>query len=538
VSRRHALRARAALLAALLGASSFTHLRAQDPDTRSSTQPTLREQAATAERKGDFARAAEPYLQLCASEPGDVQWVLRGADCLGRSGRFNDALDLLEKARPRFPEVLDVPSLIARTCALKARALIDDGKFDNHAVFLLQDAIRVAEEILARYDGHQEARLILAQCWLDLGEHDKALQHATEASKRFPQHPGGFLLVGQIAFTRYAALRQRVIDEKPVGPALAELQQQIMTERVRAEQALRRAIEIDPERPFAHSKLGDVHAWAGAVDAAAESYARALALDAGAPVNHEWLRQNTKPELRVRLYETAAAAYHKRERSSPARAATLAWYLGYAQLERKEWKAARALFAAAVAGNPDYLNSHHYAMLAAFWDDDHDAAEQHAGAYATASARGFADLVLSLSDKAQAVAIVEFLARRSFEAGRVDRSRDLNHVLAFVQDTAQHWNNYAFLCRETGRYEASFEAYERALEKEPESPQLLNDAAVILHYHLPTKDNLKKARAWYERAVTAAEKALRREGLPKDERERAQQALQDAKGNLAKLPRD
>ena len=44
------------------------------------------------------------------------------------------------------------------------------------------------------------------------------------------------------------------------------------------------------------------------------------------------------------------------------------------------------------------------------------------------------------------------LGDRAWDQGRRDQSRDLNHVIACLQDSADAWNNYAFLCRVAYRY--------------------------------------------------------------------------------------
>ena len=108
-------------------------------------------------------------------------------------------------------------------------------------------------------------------------------------------------------------------------------------------------------------------------------------------------------------------------------------------------------------------------------------------------------------------------------------------MIALVEDKPESWNNYALLYRETGKFQDSLEAYVHALELEPESPQLFNDAAVILQYHLATKDNLAKARTWYEKALVCADKVLADPKADQEQKRRAQQARQDASANLAKL---
>ncbi|MBM4063827.1 MAG: tetratricopeptide repeat protein, partial [Planctomycetes bacterium] len=205
----------------------------------------------------------------------------------------------------------------------------------------------------------------------------------------------------------------------------------------------------------------------------------------------------------------------------------------------QQWAAARAAFEAALAANPTATNSHFYAAFAAYRLGDHDGAELHAAAFAAASTATFADVVRGLQGEArgQAGAVLQFLADRAWRQGRKEPCRDLNHVLAWLLDSADAWNNCALLCRETGRFEAALEAYGRALAKEPDSPQLLNDTAVVLQHHLPNPDNLARARGMYERAIQLADRLLQQPSLPTGLRERTQKARADAAANLAELPK-
>ncbi len=498
-------------------------------------EPSLRERATAAERRGDFAAAAELWLELVRAEPHVPDWYVRAGDCLGRVGRFNDCLDLLDGVRGRFPDVLEIPALIARTYSLKAGRLAADGVYDQNWVFALQDAARTAEAILDKHPGHQDARLIAAQALLELEETARAEIHAREAAERFPMHPGGPILLGQIAFSEFVQLRRQLQEEQPKGRAQADLIARAADARDRAQKELQRAVTIDPSRTFALVKLGDLKAWNGELEPALEYYGRALGQDPRAQVNHDWVRTNTKPERRLALYDEAARALRGRG-TDAAQVALVEFYAALAQFDAKQWSTAKRRFAATVAANPEFTNAHYYAMLAAYWDGDHELAEQQGVQFATRAARPFADLLRQLDSDARdtAVNILEFLAARCFKAGRMAQSRDLNHVLAWVRQTAVTWNNYAFLCRETAKYEDSLVGYEHALELEPEDPQLLNDAAVILQYHLASEENLARAKEMYERAIRNAEQVLR-EGGEGDRVARARQAMQDARGNLGKM---
>ena len=63
----------------------------------------------------------------------------------------------------------------------------------------------------------------------------------------------------------------------------------------------------------------------------------------------------------------------------------------------------------------------------------------------------------------------------------------------------------------------------------------LNDTAVILQYHLPSAENLRKARQMYERAVQLAEQQLADAQTPAARRELVTKAKADALANLAAM---
>ena len=74
-----------------------------------------------------------------------------------------------------------------------------------------------------------------------------------------------------------------------------------------------------------------------------------------------------------------------------------------------------------------------------------------------------------------------------------------------------------------------------ALAIEPESPQLLNDTAVILQHDLKGEENLTRARELYNKAIELAERQLAAGGLSAEEKTRTEKALSDAKLNLAEM---
>lgn len=68
-----------------------------------------------------------------------------------------------------------------------------------------------------------------------------------------------------------------------------------------------------------------------------------------------------------------------------------------------------------------------------------------------------------------------------------------------VADRADWWNNLGFFCRESGRYEESYQAYRRSIELAPENVRYVNDTGLILLYHLDR--DLDEAERLFRRAI-------------------------------------
>lgn len=505
-------------------------------------QPTgppvsLAEQAIGAERRGDPGAAADLYLQLVEAFPGNPEWVVAAGRCMGLAQRYNDAIDLLNGRRARFPDAIEIPAMLARTFLLKAEGMLSEGIRDLNVELYLRDAVSTCEKILSAAPGHRDARLILTQSLLQMGETEEALRQAEETVRRFPDHPGGHILLGRISFDEFTALRARLIGNSPTGQVQADMIQRAYELREKARRAFESAIKADPTRPFPHKMLGDLQSWLGNTPAALGHYRRALVIDPQTSISHAWLAQNVAADQRLSFYDATLEEYRQRSDADPASTIILDFHAGRALMDRESWADAQGRFERVLRYSSSDPGSLYYAMICAFWAEDTEAAEQHAATHARQSPAGFADLIRGLADseRENSLTVLSLLARQSYEAERLDNGRDINRVLAYVTNTVVHWNNYAFLCRETGRFEDSLAAYRRALQIEPDSPQLLNDAGVILQYHLTGPEMREQARAYYQRTIAVAEKLLQDPDADPDALELARQAMRDAVLNLEKL---
>jgi tetratricopeptide (TPR) repeat protein len=116
-------------------------------------------------------------------------------------------------------------------------------------------------------------------------------------------------------------------------------------------------------------------------------------------------------------------------------------------------------------------------------------------------------------------------------AEKFDEMRSFAAKLCVAEpDHAENWNNYGFFAREAKRYEESNRAYRRALELEPDNARYLNDAAIVLLYHLDR--DYDQARAWLERACERAEAGSKDEARRTAARLDDETTLGDAFNNL------
>ncbi len=477
----------------------------------------LRRAAAKAESEGRHAEAAKLYLELRAAEPGIPKWAIYAADNLGRAGEANDALDLLDEARSAFPDSPEVATMLAKTFHLKADQMRAGGNFDSHVVFLYEDTRRTAEKVLEMDPGNVEARLLVASASFQLGDSERALTEARKVTESAPAEYGGHAMVGRVLFQRFVDARQ------------ADDQELANTAQEGAENALQAATKADPTRTFPLVKLGDLDAWNSKMDAALEHYRAALALDPNSQVQHSWLRTAIDAPGRLAFYKGAREAYGKRDGATPAGSELLRWYEAQAHFDARDWKAAAAGFAQTLEALPDYIDTYWWLMQAHYWGGDPDAARKVSIEFARKNPRRFADMIRE--DDATVSAVVG-MAAAAYGSGDVAGSRDLNQVIAYARQTTDAWNNYAFLCRETRRFDESARAYEEALNIEPDDPQLLNDCAVIYQYNLRSEENLAKARDYYDRAIKVAEQRLAKGDLKGAELDRTRTALRDARNNL------
>ncbi|MBL8724100.1 MAG: tetratricopeptide repeat protein [Planctomycetes bacterium] len=523
-----------ALLTVLLAACGTAQAPPPTPPAQGNTL-ALRERAFGAENQGRFREAADAFLELVTAEPNRVEWTVAAGRCLGRSGRYRDAIDLLDGAQQRFPGVIDVPAMLARTYLLQGE--LDPGVGDRRGLWLR--AAELAEGVLRLEPKHEDSRLILCQALYQLGDFAGAQAQAEQAVQQHPQRPGAYILLGRVHLDHCRALHQGLAATDLKEQARADLVGRLEENRRAATTAFQKAANLDPSRAHPHVLLAQLAQLDGRDRQAAEHLLAALAIEPEGVADQAPIDAAFAPEARAKAYADALQAYAARPGATPKKQAVLCFHRGRALYQGGLWQAGYDAFAQALVLDPTATNNHYYALFCAFHLERLELAEQHAAAFAAVSAPAFAAIVQKLAEapRVEATALLQYLADRAYRGGRLPAARDLLHTVAVLLDTADAWNNCALACRDTGQFERALDAYRAALAQEPESPQLLNDYAVVLHRHVANEANLARARGLYERAIALADLQLKDPALPAAVRARTEQARQDARQNLADLPR-
>lgn len=218
------------------------------------------------------------------------------------------------------------------------------------------------------------------------------------------------------------------------------------------------------------------------------------------------------------------------------RRATVLYYLGFAYFLDCEYEKSIKTYSDSSKINKAYASAaSYYIFRSAFELGDHDRSMREFLKVMKNDPEGLAYFMENDGDFTKKVyPSLNFLAYKLVNEGRMKEARDLNgQVLKVVVNDAALYNNYAFLCRETRLYEASYAAYVKALEIEPDNPVYLNDAALILHYHL--RRDLEEAERLYVKAQKDAKRIIDDPNRSRTDVAAAKVALRDARNNLRRL---
>jgi tetratricopeptide (TPR) repeat protein len=431
------------------------------------------ERAQAALRAGRPEAALGMYEEILAATPQDAAAQVGAAKCLLALGRVTEAIERLEAEERRSPERADVMLALGEAYFAAARQRLDAQPPGPAAEikFRLIDAADRLERALRLDPRCQEASytLGLARLFLDPPEAEAAVK-ALEAARPLKRTDPAYHFFLGLA-------RQHAASHAGAAEAYrrsAELYQASEATRGYAITAWRRA--------------GTCAAEAGRDKQAADAFTCAFNLDprCAATFQDVWQVYAGTPEHMVRGLELL----QKWHDLAPKEALPL-YYLGYLREARGERGPAREAF-------ENVLGTEHGRKFAPAWVKVGEYLYRDDGREEAAEAHAVRALELDPTS-ADAVGLLQTMVSGHVADRTLARAEALTRtILRFRPEDGREWSNLGLFLRDQGRYRESHLAYRTAVRLAPDHAQVLNDAAVVLHYHLRRP---REAEELYRRAV-------------------------------------
>lgn len=446
-----------------------------------------------------------------------------------RKGEYDDAVVYLVRTANELPEDYSVLSELGEALLLQGQQAAWRGDYES-AGYALLDARRMYEEAAAQEPTKADPWLGAARAERQRGDPDEAARLLEKALSLEEGHVGSLVELASLRFANIHAA-------KAAGNEAA-------AERERGDVAAlyHRALLTDDSNAFALNGL----AWlALSTDDEAEAigwFHRSLISNPTLTDSYDNLarllsKSSAEKKRLVELLDdvvAAAARFGEGDARTHARATAL-YRRGMAHATARDGKGLDRDLAQAAKLWPPFAEACEFQRVRGLYFDN--AYPKAARILLKMARHDFPAVVTTISQQknvSEAVAMIHGLADKSFRTGDIDAARQLFKITAEVLvDSSDDWNNYAFFARDTGKYEESYAAYERALELDPSNPALLNDTALILHYHLLR--DLDRAEELYALAIEEGTRLLADEDADQNSQNAAKIAVRDATNNLALL---
>jgi len=526
----------------------------QGATAQDTARPTIVEEMIASGRVHLDARQAEMgqalFEQALDLRPGDPEirmWVLRAWMDLGRSNDSLDAIDALSKEGFEGP---GLDYLYGMAFARRAEGLLASGVRDASIQMNFTDAVTfLSAAAAADGDRFYDAFLPLARSAWYSQDLVTARTAAEEATQRMPDSSDSHYVLGRVALSQFAAWKGALAEDEEPG-------EEIDASWELARKSLQVAVNLLPDAPRdeelqrrlsrAHLHLGHTLMWKEMRPEALAAYGSAITW-APEEVDFAQLWSQFGAEA-ITAFQAGSSGFEKHFGKTSPRDSTLLWWLGFARLESQDPGGAEQAFLASLKKAPEFVNAWFYVGLSRYAGKNYSGAVD---AFSTGWNADPATIVAAVEQDAQGnLARLEFLVGWSAGKGRLTDAARISEICAeSARIEPRHWNNMGLFLRDAaeamqgsrnGRggkstpasraiLERSLAAYMRALDLVPDDPQLLNDAAVMLHYYL--KRDLEQALQMYADAQAGAEKALAGSGLSAERRSVLKTAERDAGNN-------
>lgn len=519
---------RPSLLTASLLAIAISYGRAQADEP----QADVNQELGNAEKligSKSFVEAHDLLSKLKDTAPQDIRvWMALGRTELAL-GMSDDAVTSLLAAQNVDPENYEVLLALGKALFEQGRSHAASGDHEG-AGYAFMDARRFLEKAASKNAKSAEPLLFASRAERARGDVEAALPLIEGATQADPKNTEAQLELGsQLYFA--AAAAQEAGDGVKAKAA-----------RDRAKAAYEAVLAADAKNGFAWNGLGWLHLQGGDSAKSIEAFAKSVAANPTVDDSYRQLirqladTKENKTKL-VGLLDSAVLASKTFSSDEERR-----FGQGMAYYYRAKVK---GLLRDAKGQASDLTDSANAwpgfkpacaieSAVTQYTIGDYPAAVAQLKPVIDSDLEGLASAVYNSVDANQTLISLRGLADQMVRAERLEDAREVFKLVANAAPTvATDWNNYAFFCRETQRYEESYAAYTRALELSPDDAGILNDTALILQYHL--KRDLEYALDLYERAVQAGNRVLEDSNADSFAKDAAAIAVRDATNNSRML---
>jgi tetratricopeptide (TPR) repeat protein len=297
-------------------------------------------------KAGRFAEAIAAYQAFLELQPQAVEIRSNLGAALVHEGRYEDAIEQYRQALAVDP---------ARTAVRHNLALA------LYKAFRIGEAAQELETVLARDPENKNARLLLADCHLRMGQFKKVQEVlAVLEPTADKDHAVAYLLGLALILDEQPARGQVLIDhilragDSAQARLLMGVTRLMALEPAAARDDFARAVALDPGLPSAHASLGQALMQLGDTDAAAREFEAELE---GNPNDYD-ANLYLGVILRQRQLYPEAMARFRRALSVRPSSSTARYQVGSLHLVLGEIEEARKVLETVVAEEPRFVEAH------------------------------------------------------------------------------------------------------------------------------------------------------------------------------------
>lgn len=500
---------------------------------KSSCADSIYEEGCKSLDQGKAEEAYGIFMDGLTTFPEEVRILLGAGKAALLAGYTDKSVALLFKAVEAAPDSARANLYLGMALRQQGQEMASDLMTQNDGYMMIGDSLQFFNKAVELEEKDPEPCLELAYTLNFLGDMEAADEAAREALKRSPGLIEALLLRGDLAYLYY---RRAGASGEPASEVRALWQH--------AMDLYKEAAHLHEDHAGAFLGMAALYESDKKWKESAQTYREALKRDPELLQGYNRLitlfrREDAMNEEDGSLVGYVEEVLEEVKRKYPkdrSRTATALYYLAFALFLDFEFEKSIEVYAESASLNPDYQTTASYYISRASYElGDRDRSVEELLALIAQDPEGLAYSMQGDNEfMSKGYPSISGLAFYLVQNERLDDARLLNlQLLKAIENDPSLYNNYAFLCRETGRYEESFGAYQKALALDPTNPTYLNDAALILHYHLHR--DLDEAERMYKQAAEEAQRIIDEGEANEMEIESAKIALRDSQNNLILL---